>query len=785
MKIKDLTTGALLRVLSAAAGALVLSTGAALAADYPTTVLADNPSAYYRFEETNGSPAMDSSTNGVPASIVQNGENSSPVLGAPGLDSNCFNFIAPGPGGESDFGYVDIPYSSYVSPLDGTNAGAFSAELWVKPNSYPQNWEVPILQGANNGGSTVDGWNVYVSGPGAGNPAGQSYFYLDIRPGIFQGYGDFLITFGAWYHLVLTYDGANAVFYINGVAHTNAVGAGAFVPDTTEDALIGSGAPIGWLPFNGSIDEVAFYDHVLTAAQVANHYAVGTNSINTNVTFGASIISEPTGETNYSGLPVTFSVGASGTLPLTYTWSTNGVVTGTDSSSLTFTAQYPGNNNANVQVVVSNSFGPAVTSSVVNLTVLTNLNILANPSSSVRNVGSHAAFHVTANGAVPITYQWAVSSDGGSTFTPISAASNPTATNQTFWLSNVQLAQSGNEYQVTVSNPFGSATAIAGLTVQTRQDPPVPLEGYGAIIAADNPVAYWRLDETNGTLAEDAVGTFDGAYTPGAGTITYGVPSGVPHSADPAVTLANGATIQVPWAPELNPDTAWSVETWVNPSSLAANGGDYRVVLSSEYNSYPFAYNGWYIYQQPSETFAFVPQPANAFIVGGPNDPATTNQIVAGNWYHLVVTDDTTNFYMYINGQLATSYPAAGLLIPDGDGINSDGNAGLPNGNDAGDDGGNFVIGQRTDGAFNTFEGSVDDTAVYQYALSPQQVKSHYLVGAILTITPSGSNVILTWPVGTLQQAGSITGTFTDVTATSPYTTAAGGAAKYYRVVVR
>jgi hypothetical protein len=209
--------------------------------------------------------------------------------------------------------------------------------------------------------------------------------------------------------------------------------------------------------------------------------------------------------------------------------------------------------------------------------------------------------------------------------------------------------------------------------------------------------------------------------------------------------------------------------------------------MSSEYNLYPYAYNGWYIYQQPANNFIFVPQPANAFIFASPNDPAHGNQLVAGNWYHLVVTDDTTNFTIYINGTAVAGYPVAALAYsPDGYGINSDGNAAIPTGPDGNPaDGGNFVIGQRTDGAFNTFEGSVEDTAIYQYALSPQQVTSHYVDAALLTITKAGSNVILTWPVGLLQQSGNVLGTYTNVVgATSPYTNAIGAGPSFYRVHV-
>lgn len=767
-----LTTRALLCGLSATAAAL-LPIGAAWAADYPTTILNDHPSAYYRFEETSGATANDSSTNDVPATIFYNGEGSSPALGGPGIDTNSFLFEVAATN-TADFGYVDIPYSTLISPLaaDGTNSGVFSAELWVKPTSYPNNWSVPILQGLNNGVS-ADGWNVYVSGPGAGNPAGQSYFYLDMRPGIFLGYGDFLISFGSWYHLVLTFDGTNGVFYINSVAHPFTVGAGGFVPDKTEDALIGSGSTIGWLPFNGGVDEVAFYTNVLSASQVLNHYTIGTNSFRV-VPTGAAIVSDLTPQTNYSGLPVSFSVTAGGTLPLTYLWYSNNIHVGPNANTFTFNAQYPQNNNASIQVIVTNQYGPPATSSIVALTVLTNLNLVYPPQSITRNIGSHAAFHVTANGAVPITYQWSLSTDGGTTFQSIVGA-----TNQTYWLNNVQISQNNNQYSVTVSNPFTSASASASLTVQPRTDPPVLLTGYGAIVAADNPVAYWRVDEATGTLAEDAVGTFDGAYTPGAGTISYDQPPGIPRSTDPAVGLAGGATIQVPFAPELNPDTAWSVEFWIQPSSLGANGGDYRVVMSSQFNNRIDAYNGWYIYQQPSDTLAFVPQPANAFITAGPDDPPNNNLIVAGKWYHCVVTDDNINWNFYINGELRTSFPVSGF-VPNGDGITA---AGAPAIN--GNDGSATVIGQRDDGAFGTFQGTVDETAIYNYALSPQQVLSHSVNLPLLTIAKSGANVVLTWPEGVLQQASSLPGGFTDVLgATSPYTTSASAGPKFFRVRV-
>jgi hypothetical protein len=348
------------------------------------------------------------------------------------------------------------------------------------------------------------------------------------------------------------------------------------------------------------------------------------------------------------------------------------------------------------------------------------------------------------------------------------------------------MSQSGYQYSVLVTGPvISSNLPPVALNVQARTEN-VPLSGYASIVAADKPVAYWRLDEPLGSsTAVDAVGTFDGTYTTPfttTGSFSYQVPTGIPKTTDPAIGLTNGAnaaagtgvSVQIPFAPELNSATAWSVEAWVMPYSLGLNGGDYRVVLSSEYNLYPNPYNGWYLYQQPNNTFAFVPQPANAFVVAG--------SIAAHQWYHLVVTDDGTNFMFYVNGVLATAPYTTSGFTANGAGINGDGTAGIGSGL------GNTVFGQRTDAAFNAFDGAVDEAAVYNYALTPKQVYDHYIVATLLTMEKSGTNAILSWPTGILQQSTSVTGPYTNVAGspTSPYTNAISKVQKalYYRVSV-
>jgi hypothetical protein len=73
-----------------------------------------------------------------------------------------------------------------------------------------------------------------------------------------------------------TYDGANWKLYRNGVlVATQASAVGALIVSNANWAIGSTGN--GWAdPFAGQVDEVAIYDHALSAAQVAAHFNAGT-----------------------------------------------------------------------------------------------------------------------------------------------------------------------------------------------------------------------------------------------------------------------------------------------------------------------------------------------------------------------------------------------------------------------------------------------------------------------------------------------------------------------------
>ncbi len=758
-------------------GAAFLLTGVrmASAADYPTTILADKPIVYYRLEETSGSTAVDSSASGLfPGDYNYSSDNLYPALGQVGIDTNSIHVSASDP---SDVTAGYYPELNQQAP--------FSFEIWAEPTSLdPVNYRCPV---GNFSGWTAHptGWYVYQT------PGTPCTFAFVLQPAQYWiAYSG--VTPGKWYHLVGTYDGTNATFYVNGVA----VAAPLPVPVFTNNAVYNPGGyPLGIGErgdysqfFDGNLDEFAYYTNALTAAQVLAHYQVGTNSFRPGA-IAPSLLQDVASTTVYAGLPASFHVLAAGTAPLAYQWySGTSAIGGATNSTLSFTTT-PGENGNTYSVIITNSVG-SITSSVANLTVSTSLLIDAPLTSITRNVGSAAAFEVVAEGAVPITYQWYNGT------TPIGGA-----TNSLLWLTNVQTTDNGSSYYVSIINPYTSINSDpATLTVQARTEA-AATNGYAKIAAADGAVALWELNEANGSsTAVDSIGSFDGAYTANlAGIFTFGVPTGVPHDTNTCVGLASGsysgsipqgqtigATVDVPYALEINPVGPFTVDGWFNAASVTSGPNDYRTAISSISNPYGEGPTGWLVYQTSGNNWSFWPYSGYY----GSGQLTDYSQIVPNQWYYLTMVYDGTNFIFYVNGVAQASGPVAGFTqngnVPAAAGssafynYNYNVTPGLPSYNGIGS--GSLVIGQRFDNGFNPFSGSVADVAVYNTALKPAQVLNHYLNTTFISAVSSGKNMIISWPVGTLQSSTSINGPYSAVVgATSPYTNSIAGVKLFFR----
>jgi hypothetical protein len=534
-----------------------------------------------------------------------------------------------------------------------------------------------------------------------------------------------------------------------------------YLADNLFDGQIGAGDNTGFRAFIGGVDEVAFYTNVLSATDITNHYQVGITSFSARA-FSPFIVEDPASATVSAGSTASFTVIADGATPLTYRWLRNGsTISGANTNPFSFTATYPGDDGVNFSVVVSNISG-SITSAPALLTVVGTLNIDNQPFSVTRTAGSNsmAAFRVGASGAVPIHYQWSKISGGTTNIIP-------GATNDTVWISGLQVADSGNSYICRVTNAFAATNTDPGVLTVTGRAVQVPFDLYANIIVADHPVAYWRLDETTGTTAVDAVGSFDGTYASSGTDLTFGWLSGIPHEADSAIHVTASATVTVPYALELNPVTGpWSAEFWLQPTSL--DPSNFHTPISSE-GSVPGHIYGWNIYQHQLGVWTFA-----CFNGGtGPGffSDLADNPLVVNKWYHIVITDDLTTIRFYANNVLVTSLPRAGNFVPNG--INGDPSV----------LGGPLTLAVRSDGGFGAWDGGMDEVALYNYTLSTDQIRNHFVNSVPLNIARQGAKVVVTWPMGNLQAAGLVTGTYTNVIgATSPYTNSITGSATYYRL---
>jgi hypothetical protein len=327
--------------------------------------------------------------------------------------------------------------------------------------------------------------------------------------------------------------------------------------------------------------------------------------------------------------------------------------------------------------------------------------------SSTFLAGGAPSFKVNASGTAPLTYQW--KRNGA----PI--ADNPTADTASLTILNSTVDSSGS-YTVTVSNPIGEVTSDP-FTVTFN---PVPVgDKYASFILADHPSAFWRLDEATGTNFTDYAGGHNGVYHGDVQLAQAGAPGTAPDTAVhfPGSLTGGIPNAVVPYSPTLNPTGPFSVEFWAKPD---INGQASEAVISSQDRNAGRA--GYVVYQgfNGAAWEGHLGVGDGAKIVIGRTPP------VAGRWDHVVFVWDGNNAgRIWVNGIDDTDpgSDTGGPLRP---------NLHVP-----------LEIGSRFNGQF-PYQGTVDEVAFYNYALSSQQITQHFSiawVAAAITTQPATTNV--------------------------------------------
>jgi outer membrane protein assembly factor BamB len=223
---------------------------------YFLTIFNDNPLAYWKFDETIGTTAFDSSGNGYNATYnnVTLGQTSITLSGS----SASFN------GGSS---FIDI---GITESSDFVIEGDISIEAWIEPTEVNGSHVIIGKGGASSIGEASNyQWAVLIENKKNrwfheyGNHSHQSFL------GAFDYQEDRSYHFVA----VRVANTKTVNFYINGIL----VDTYNYTDDPTGgelgDFFIGRSIAGQW--FSGLIDELAIYDYPLTQEQILNHHNIG------------------------------------------------------------------------------------------------------------------------------------------------------------------------------------------------------------------------------------------------------------------------------------------------------------------------------------------------------------------------------------------------------------------------------------------------------------------------------------------------------------------------------
>ncbi|MBE7502518.1 MAG: immunoglobulin domain-containing protein [Verrucomicrobiales bacterium] len=232
-------------------------------------------------------------------------------------------------------------------------------------------------------------------------------------------------------------------------------------------------------------------------------------------------------------------------------------------------------------------------------------------------------------------------------------------------------------------------------------------------VLANNPVAYWRLNDNVTVPAGDVArnsgslgAAADGYYTGTALHPTWGALVGSSDTAAGFDATA-GSVVNIPYAAAMNPNGAFTVEAWLSPN-VEHPAGTLTCALSSGVFSDPRS--GWLIYQSDTGwNFRMYHQQGLATsldITGGPAP-------MAGAWYHVAAVYDGTTAKVYVNGAERASGTPTGF-VPSA--------------------GGPMFIGGRSDSSF-WWNGTADEVAVYDKALTATEIDARYRNG--ISASPS------------------------------------------------
>ncbi len=659
-----------------------------------------------------------------------------------------------------------------IGPVDSLKiSNAITLSAWVNFDTIPTGLTETTIMSNNNSG----GWGLLPNQVESGKI--ETYFYINSA---YQKAGFNLseISAGTWYHIVGTFDGTDSKIYLNGALKDTVTAAGTISNPSNVKPLIGAnpgtGDNVDGDYFDGKIDEVQIFSSALTADQIKQLYNQGQSAVFGAVSTASSSAEMfssarsycPPGDTDTCNPPIaewkfdentgqstydtsgnekngTLTVNNSGRMP---TWSHGkfgssidlGATSFSDYSEVDLGTDTLNNMINGASVVTVNGWikprswiqwGNGIFNSFINSNSDNGIQIEIDDGESYKlrvsaeSQSSDSAQTALSSSAIPLN-QW-------TNFSTVIDYTN-----------DIVYIYINGKLETSQAVSFGQTTYTKGIASAQDGFPGYYNFGYNGLvdevriynyartpaqIAWDynlgEPVAHYRFDECSGTTLNNTapkadprgISGYNGTITPNTGRSVGSCSSGV------STEMWNGGTtgkysasldfdgagdyVDIGDQSALDFTDSFSISAWIKTD---ASGGTYKAIagkcfLTGGCNGY-----GLYLNSDDSNHIYFQVR----------ND-STTSQADGGSvnnntWHHLVgIRDHSTNTTkIYVDGSL----------------INSDTtilSSGYSNSV-------KFGLGARDNGSWlYYYDGQIDEVKIFNYALTPEQVKTDYSNGAV------------------------------------------------------
>ena len=511
--------------------------------------------------------------------------------------------------------------------------------------------------------------------------------------------------------------------------------------------------------------EAVTYNGLLTA----NNFTVWLASTNAGTATGTPGIDPFVGTQNLGGIP--FTTNASLILAGCAQGGPRGISTGQISDVRIYNGVLTSN-----QLFTVRWFGYPVVTNPPSVP-----QIVQQPHSGGTFAGANRTFSVVASG-VPDTFTYLWRSNN----VPIAGA-----THASFTLTNVSMQANGASFVCSVSNVVGGFnSAPAVLTVV-----PVVPGSYTQAALTNQPYALWLLNEaTNAAnfVVSDYANGNDGQgvnpvnmlFESGASRPLY---PGFPAN-NTAIEVVQGtsARLNMPALPAYA-NTGMTLCGWIYTPTMGTSGNGLIFSLPSD------TANGFGMIFGAGNELDYQ-WGAGAFLGSGLIIPSAEWAFVA-----LVVSTNLTQVDLDNNIPADTNATLYVGSISEGGLFSYTVSAALTGYNiPSGTSPASLALGRTTfsssenGGYYETSDVRFNDVAVFYQGLSPQTITNLYVAGAGMNSLPISAipdpstpgNLLLTWIVGTLQEATVVTGPYTDVASlpASPYSAPMTEARHFYRL---